>query len=151
VDTDADLVARFGKSIAAVFADAGEPVFRAAERDAVVERCRGSQQVISVGGGAPVDPLSRAALRDGNLVVRLYATPETILRRLREGPTAEERPMVAGSDPLGRIQSLLAARSGAYAIADYCVDTENRTPSEVAQVVLNWLTLFQPWNLVARG
>jgi shikimate kinase len=148
VDTDADLVARFGMSIGNVFREVGEPAFRAAEREAVVERCEGTKQVISVGGGAPVDPVGRAAILDGNVVVRLDATPETILRRLREGPNAEERPMVAGVDPLGRIQSLLAARSAAYAIADYLVDTENRTPAAVALDVLAFLTSSNRFELL---
>jgi shikimate kinase len=138
-DTDSDIVERFGKSIALVFRDDGELVFRAAERDAVVARCAGTRQVISVGGGAPVDPIGAAAIRNGNVVVRLDATPETILRRLRQGPDAEERPMVSGPDPLGRIQSLLCLRSDAYAIADYSVDTESRAPDDVAAEVLCWL------------
>jgi shikimate kinase len=151
VDTDGDIVKRFGKSIAQVFRDVGEPTFRAAERDAVVTRCRGAHQVISVGGGAPVDPVGRAAICDGNIVVRLDATPETILRRLREGPNAEERPMVAGPDPLGRIRSLLGARSDAYAIADFSVDTENRAPDVVVDDVLGWLETSNRREPVAGG
>ena len=73
-----------------------------------------------------VDQASRSLLRTGNLVVRLDATPETILARLRSGPNAEERPMIAGENPLARITSLLASRAEAYAIADLAVPTEDR-------------------------
>jgi shikimate kinase len=139
VDTDQHLVARFGKSIAAVFREEGEPAFRAAECDAVTRACAGTRQVVSVGGGAPVDPIGRRAMLDRNIIVRLDATPETILRRLREGPNAEERPMVAGIDPLARIRSLLQARTEAYAIADLVVDTENREPDDVVNQILGWL------------
>lgn len=132
VDTDDLLVRRFGKTIAEVFRDDGEAVFRAAEREAVAAVCAGVHQVISLGGGAPVDPISRKIIRDRNWVVRLQASPETILHRLRTGAGAEERPMLAGSDPLGRIRSLLAAREEAYSIADVVVNTEERSVEEVA-------------------
>jgi shikimate kinase len=139
VDTDEQIVATFGKSIAAVFREDGETTFRAVERDAVIRACRGARQVISVGGGAPVDPVGRHAMRDGNVIVRLHATPETIFLRLRQGQNAEERPMVAGADPLSRIRSLLQARTEAYGIADVSVDTEGCAPEEVANQICDWL------------
>lgn len=139
VDTDDLIVEQFGKSIAAVFRDRGEAAFRAAEREAVIRACNGEHRVISLGGGAPVDPDSRARIRNGNWIVRLEASPETILRRLRASPSAEERPMLAGSDPLGRIRSLLAARTDAYAIANVSVNTESGTAEDVAAAVLEKL------------
>lgn len=126
-DTDQAIVDRFGRSIASVFRDDGELVFRAAERDAVADACDGTERVISVGGGAPVDPVNRELLRAGNLVIRLDASPETILHRLRHGPNAEERPMVAGDDPLPRIRALLASRTEAYSLAQLIVPTEGRS------------------------
>lgn len=136
VDTDQLIVQRFGRSIAEVFRDEGEAVFRAVEREVVAACCRGSRQVVSLGGGAPVDPTNRAAIRRGNVVVRLAASPETILARLRGSPGAEERPLLAGADPLGKIRTLLAERETAYAIADLTIDTEERSPAEVAELIL---------------
>ncbi len=135
VDTDEAIVRRFGKSIAAIFREEGEAAFRAAERDVVALACADARQVISVGGGAPVDRGNRARLLDGNLVVRLEASPETILARLRAASGAEERPLLAGDDPLSRIRSLRAARVEAYAIAHHVVETEGRTPPDVAREV----------------
>ncbi len=139
VDTDQIVVSQFGKSIADVFRDSGEEVFRAAERAVVADACAGRRQVISLGGGVPVDPRNREHLGNRNLVVRLDATPDTILARLRHGPNAEERPMIAGSDPLARITRLLSSRQDAYSVANFRVDTNGRSPSEVAEDVLAWL------------
>lgn len=138
IDTDELIVGRFGKSIAEVFRDHGETAFRAAEREMVATACAGRRQIISLGGGAPVDEPSRERIRDGNLVVRLEASPEVILDRLRHGPGAEDRPMLAGPDPLGRIRSLLDARIEAYAIADLVVNTEGRSVEDVAADILEW-------------
>ena len=135
-DTDDMIVARFGRSIAAVFRDEGEAAFRAAEKDAVRAACGGSRRVISVGGGAVVDQANRSVLAAGNVVVRLDANPETILSRLRRGVNAEERPMIAGADPLARIKALLANRAEAYAAADIVVSTDDRSiPAIVNDIV----------------
>ncbi len=139
VDTDALLVGHFGKSIAEVFRRDGEATFRAAERETVARVCAGVGQVISVGGGAPVDPVSRRLMRDRNWIVRLEASPETILCRLRAAPGTEERPLLAGAEPLERIRSLLAAREDAYAIADIVVSTDEHTVDEVAARILESL------------
>ncbi|MGH2458490.1 MAG: shikimate kinase [Chloroflexota bacterium] len=139
IDTDDLIVERFGKAIGAVFRDQGEAAFRAAERDAVAIACAGARRVISLGGGAPVDPDNRARLGDRNLVVRLDALPETIFDRLTRGRSGEERPMLAGADPLARIRALLEARTEAYAIADLTVDTEGRTTDDVVGTILQWL------------
>jgi shikimate kinase len=135
VDTDQRIVERFGKSIAAIFRDDGEAVFRAAEREEVARACAETRRVISVGGGSIVDPATRDVVSAGNRVVRLDASPETILERLRASPGAEERPMLAGTDPLGRIRSLLAARSGAYAVAHVAIDTQDREPFEIVDEI----------------
>lgn len=142
VDVDQEIVGYFGWSIAAIFAREGEAAFRQVERSMVERACEGRRQVLSLGGGATVDPISRALVRDGNLVVRLEASPETILTRLRHGPGAEERPMLQTAEPLARIRSLLAARSEAYAIAHRSIDTDGRSPREVADEVAR---LVEDW------
>ena len=135
VDVDERIVRHFGKPIAAVFGEAGEAAFRTVERTAVEQACAGRHQVISLGAGAVVDPTTRQSVRAGNRIARLEACPETILARLRSNPGAEERPMLAAADPLARIRDLLAARAEAYAIADIAVDTEGRTPEEIADEI----------------
>ncbi|HEX5417979.1 MAG TPA: shikimate kinase [Chloroflexota bacterium] len=135
VDTDARIVARFGVPIARLFAERGEAAFRAAEREAVAAVCAERHRVISLGGGAPVDEANRTVIAEGNLVVRLEASPEELLRRLRaQGPT-EERPLLNAPDPLERIRGLLDARRDAYAIADVVVNTEGLSPEEVAEAI----------------
>jgi len=151
VDTDTVLVERFGKPIGEVFRQDGELVFRKAEREAVIEACRGARRVISVGGGAPVDLASRGAMTDQNYVVRLDATPETLLRRLRGTANAEERPMLAGTNPLGRIQQLLRDRDEVYAIAALAVDTECQAPADIATEILGRLRSWLPVGSLAAS
>jgi shikimate kinase len=125
VDTDARLVERFGCPIGDYFRTHGEAAFRAAETEEVAWACTGERQVVSVGGGAPVRSENWAALQRGNLVVRLNASLDTIWRRLTEAPGAEERPMLSGDDPRGRMAQLLSERAEVYGRAHITVDTDD--------------------------
>jgi shikimate kinase / 3-dehydroquinate synthase len=131
VDTDERLVARFGTSIGDYFRARGEAAFREAESDAVAQACRDRDQVVSLGGGAIARPDNLAAARDGNLLVYLKASPETIWRRLTASPGADERPMLAGDDPRARIAGLLSEREPLYAQADLTIETDVRTVEQI--------------------
>src|SRR5258708_15535159 len=63
VDTDQLVEREAGKSVAAIFADDGEPAFRARERDAVATAAARRDAVIAVGGGAVLDATNVARLR----------------------------------------------------------------------------------------
>ena len=93
-----------------------------------------------------MDLENRQRILDKNFIVCLGAAPETILQRLRTGPGAEKRPMLAGEDPLGRIRRLLEARREAYEIADVTIDTEGRTPADVSDAVLKAVENSRGWT-----
>ena len=138
VDTDSLVEQAAGRAIADIFARDGEPRFRELEAEAVRQACARPNAVVSVGGGATLRPDSRRLLADGGFVVCLEARPETVLQRLREGE-AEERPLLAGANPLSRIRDLKAARQSLYALADHTVHTDGLTPEDVAaEVVRAW-------------
>jgi shikimate kinase/3-dehydroquinate synthase len=120
-DMDEELERDFGRTIPEVFAQHGESVFRAAERAHLVRATAQDRVVVATGGGAAVDPTAWSADllgRAGTLVVALDADPETMIDRLRqqqaEQGAAVERPMIAGSDPRGRMEDLKARRQDAY-------------------------------------
>jgi shikimate kinase len=149
VDTDDELVRRFGKPIHRVFGEDGESAFRAAEREVVALTARQRRLVVSLGGGAFVDPETRG-LVGRHRVVRLAASPEEIVRRLASDQ-AEVRPLLAAPDPLGRIRDLLARREPVYAQAGLTVDTEGLTPEEVVTQILEWLSRPREDVTLVRG
>ena len=146
VDADEVIVKRAGKSIEQIFADEGEAAFRALEREVIAELCSDKGQIISAGGGAFVDPDNRRAMLAGGMVFCLQARPETIYQRLKADNDSGQavRPLLAGVDPLGRIRELLATRAEAYSQAHHCIDTDELTPEEVAERVMNLLRAEAP-------
>jgi shikimate kinase len=135
VDTDTLVEAAAGRSVSAIFAEEGEPAFRAREREAVAHACGLTATVVAVGGGALLDPENRGRLLAAGPVVCLRASPRELVRRLG---TARDRPLLnrdgsaSEQDRLARIESLLAERTPVYALATHAVDTDGLSPDEVA-------------------
>jgi len=140
LDTDHVIEARAGASISEIFAQQGELAFREWERRIVQELTRRQKTVIATGGGLPANPENLASLKTHALVVCLWATPETIYARVRENT---HRPLLQGPDPLAKIRELLAAREPYYRQADVLVNTELRSPREVASQVVHQFHMAQ--------
>lgn len=133
VDTDELIVNAAGKSIADIFAQQGEAVFRALEHEIIKGLASRTRSVISTGGGVPVNPDNLASLKSHSLVVCLWASPEKIWENVRG---QSHRPLLLNTpDPLAKIRELLAARAPFYKQADVLVNTEWRSVREVAQQV----------------
>lgn len=136
VDTDKLIESRHGKSIPQIFAQEGEPAFRALEHALCEEIGTWKQTVISTGGGIVVDPENRAALINAGLVVCLDAPPDEIAKRLLAADQPE-RPMLAGGDPAQRIAELMATREVAYHALPHRINTVGITPNHIADQIVN--------------
>ena len=130
-DTDADLVAAEGRSIADIFVDDGEEHFRALEAKAVADALAGHDGVLALGGGAVLDPATRDLLT-GHRVVFLRVGLSEAVKRVGLG---SGRPLLLGN-VRGRIKALLDERTPLYeSVASLVVDTDGKTPEDVAREV----------------
>jgi shikimate kinase len=138
VDTDELVVARAGKSIAAIFADDGEAAFRRLEKAVIIEVAHQPTTVISVGGGAVMDQANIDNLRATATLVWLTAPAEVLWQRIEADPaTASTRPPLTNEAGLVEMQQLLAQRSPLYEQAsDLTIDTTQRTPPAVAEAIV---------------
>jgi|TARA_B110000438_G_scaffold291359_1_gene328207 shikimate kinase len=128
IDSDTAIEAAEGRRIRKIFETDGEDCFREQERKFLVEGHPTSGQVVACGGGLPI-PEGRGELLSGlGVVVCLFASVETILRRTS---TNNRRPLLDGEDPEGRIRKLLAVREPVYMSCGIGVSAEGRTLDEV--------------------
>ena len=138
VDADDVIVSRAGKPNAGIFRDSGEDAFRELERAVIRDLCRESGRIIAAGGGSFIDDESRRTMLDCGTVFYLSASPETIYWRVTKGnPNAPARPLLGGGNPLQRIEELLAQRASAYSQAHHAVNTDELSPDQVAEAILN--------------
>jgi len=131
VDTDKRIVAEHGP-IADIFAEHGEPHFRALERTAVAAALR-EPAVVSLGGGAVLDPRTRDDLA-GLPVVQLTTSAEAVAERITDG----KRPLLAGGTAAW--SALVAARQPIYdALASLTIDTSATPLVSVAAEIADWV------------
>ncbi|WP_019066390.1 shikimate kinase [Streptomyces hokutonensis] len=136
-DTDDDIVAAEGRSIAEIFVDEGEPVFRAIEKRAVAGALGEHDGVLALGGGSILDEDTRALLAAHRVVYLSMDVDEAVKRT---GLNAA-RPLLA-INPRKQWRELMEARRHLYAeVAQAVVPTDGRTPEEVTQAVLDALEL----------
>jgi len=143
VDIDDEIVQLCGKPVPEIFTCDGEERFRELESKVLQRVCQGSRLVIATGGGAVMSAANREMMMEGGVVVCLEAKPATIYMRLlkdAEDPKNQEvRPLLAGPEPLKRIEWLKGFRQPYYDLADWTVHTDNLTLDEVAEeVMLGW-------------
>lgn len=132
-EMDAIIEERAGKKISAIFAEDGEPAFRAMERELVRELAGEEGQVIAAGGGIVLQPENIRDFERNGVVVCLRATPEEILDRVRAD---QHRPLLEEGEKAQRIRELLEQRKPLYDAVPHQVDTTGHTPEQVADAVL---------------
>jgi shikimate kinase len=132
VDTDDVVEARAGRTIPEIFVEDGEPTFRDLERAAAVDVLASADGVVSLGGGAVMDPRTEADLA-GHSVVFLDVGIADAARRVGFG---HGRPLL-GINPRAQWTRLMQDRRAVYErVADFVVDTAGRGPDEVADDIV---------------
>ncbi|HZI22272.1 MAG TPA: shikimate kinase [Gemmatimonadales bacterium] len=142
VDVDAILARREGKAITLIFAEKGEGAFREMERKEMESALAGEPAVISPGGGWAAQPGVIDDARARALVVYLSTRPETAAQRAAPEGT---RPLLTGEDPVARMRQLLKEREQFYRNAHAQVETDRRTPPQVASEVVRLAQSSAGW------
>jgi shikimate kinase len=134
-DIDHEIELRQGRSIAEIFLQDGEGVFRDLETETIRERVleieAGNPCVVALGGGAFVQPRNWELIQNNGVAVWLDCALETVRKRLGEDTT---RPLAA--DKGDALQALYEDRRPLYARADFRVDVDTAELSEIVRKIL---------------
>jgi shikimate kinase len=142
-DTDHEIEAAAGASIEQIFEKYGEAEFRKGEKR-VIERLLGEPlQVMATGGGAFMDPETRALIQERAISIWLRASVETLLERTSK---RQNRPLLKQGNPRDVLQSLMAEREPVYTGADIVIDSDERPTEETVDRVLKALADFMGKN-----
>lgn len=141
-DTDQMIEEKYHRTINSIFANEGEAFFRDLETKTVKELMKGpDHQVISAGGGLPVQPGNVALLKQLGQVVYLKASKETILERL-SGDTS--RPLIAGDNLEEKVDTLLRLREPLYEEASHlAVITDRRNIDDIVAEIIRRTGVIQ--------
>ncbi len=126
-DADAEIERAANATIAEIFAEQGEPFFRAREREVIKRLLANPVHVLATGGGAFMDPATRALLRERAITIWLRAGLDVMLARVMR---RNNRPLLNVGEPREVLERLMAERYPVYAEADITVDSVDG-PAEV--------------------
>ena len=115
VDLDDEVRSDAGVGIPELWEDEGESGFRRRETAVLHAAASGPAAVIAAGGGAVLDHGNVATMQRSGFVIWLDVAPEILIERIVTGSSG--RPLLAGTDPPGRIHAITAERRARYQAA----------------------------------
>lgn len=137
LDSDIEIERRTGATIPLIFELEGEAGFRARERAMIDELTQRDEIVLATGGGAVLDPATRANLQQRGIVVYVRASIEQLYIRTAKD---HHRPLLNTADPKTKLLELMQTRAPLYeGIANLILDTDGHTPKWIVRKILEYV------------
>ncbi len=138
IDTDQTIEKRQGETIKEMVSRGGWDLFRRKEEDVLLEMAGSKNKVIATGGGSVMHENAWAKLRQNALAVLLTADVKTICRRLAADSDLDDlRPALTEMGTMDEIAMVLDERQPLYEkSSDLIINTEGKTPEEVAEFIV---------------
>lgn len=127
---------RRGRTIPELFAEFGEEHFREGERKVIARLLSDGPKVLATGGGAMMDPQTRANIAASGVSVWLRAELDVLMKRVRR---RSNRPLLQTEDPEAVMRDLLNKRNPVYATADITVESRNTPHGVVVAEIIDAL------------
>jgi shikimate kinase len=136
IDADAEIEKAAGMSVSDIFAIRGEAEFRAGEARVIARLLESGPQVLATGGGAFVNPETRAAVAAKGISIWLKADFDVLLKRIRR---RHDRPLLKTDDPGATLRKLMQERDPIYALADLTVQSRDVLHDKIVDEIVSAL------------
>ena len=133
-DTDELIELGAQKPIKKIFEDHGEDFFRRLESRIIEKLSIQSDEIISTGGGAVINPVNIENLKKNGLIFHLYAPAEELYERIKNFD--DKRPLLGNKAPIDLVNRLLESRKELYNLAHFKIDTQGKTAEKVADEII---------------
>ncbi len=130
IDADMEIESAAGMTIPEIFEKHGEPYFRAGEARVIARLLDNGPQVLATGGGAVMDPQTRALFGQKGISIWLKADIDVLLKRTKR---RNDRPLVE------RIKDLLPTREPFYAQADIIIQSRDEPHDTIIDEIMGEL------------
>jgi shikimate kinase len=132
-DSDPEIEAAAGETIEEIFANRGEQIFRDGERRVIARLLAQPVHVLATGGGAFMDPMTRALIGRLGVSLWLRADLDTLVARVLR---RNDRPLLKRGDPREILAGLIERRHPIYAEANLTVDSGAGSPEVTVNRVI---------------
>ena len=138
-DADDAIEEAAGRTIPEIFAERGEAAFREGERKVIARLLDKPPHVLATGGGAFMDPGTRAKIKDGAISIWLRAELDVLLKRTAR---RSNRPLLNQGNRRQVMEELMAKRYPVYAEADITVDSADLPADVTVDRVMSALSAY---------
>jgi shikimate kinase len=132
-DSDHEIETAAGETIEEIFRNRGEAVFRDGERRVIARLLKQPPHVLATGGGAFMDPATRAAIARHGVSVWLRADLDVLVARVSR---RNNRPLLQRSNPRAVLAELIERRHPIYAEADIVIDSSEGSAEQTTMRVI---------------
>ena len=132
-DSDNEIETAAGETIEEIFRNRGEAVFRDGERRVIARLLEQTPHILATGGGAFMDPATRAVIRQRGVSVWLRADLDLLVARVSR---RNNRPLLQRSDPRSVLAELIERRHPVYAEADIAIDSGEGSAEQTTMRVI---------------
>jgi shikimate kinase len=136
VDADIEIEKAAGMTITDIFALRGEAEFRSGEARVILRLLEGGPQVLSTGGGAFMNPDTRAAIAAKGISIWLHAELDVLMKRVRR---RQDRPLLKTNDPAATLRKLIEERYPTYALADLTIESRDVPHDRIVDEIIGAL------------
>jgi shikimate kinase len=133
VDADIEIEKAAGMSISDIFGSRGEPEFRSGEARVIARLLESGPQVLATGGGAFMNPDTRALIGVKAISVWLKAEFDVLMRRIRR---RQDRPLLKTDDPAATLRHLIDERYPTYQAADLTVQSREVPHDRIVEEIV---------------
>jgi len=133
VDSDDEIAAAAGCSIADIFSIHGESIFRDLEARVIMRLLAGEKRVLATGGGAWMQPDIRKVITEAATSVWLRADLDVLTRRVER---RNHRPLLETGDKRSILRKLMTDRYPVYEEADVIVDSGDGPQEQVVKTII---------------
>lgn len=141
-DSDKEIEAHAGATVAWIFDKEGEAGFRKREEQAIANLSKLKNVVVATGGGAILSAHNRALLMERGTVIYLQVSLRRQLARVGRG---RSRPLLNSPNPMEILKALQAKRESLYQkTAHMTFDTDNFSAAIIVKQIISHLQADKP-------
>ncbi|MGC9954436.1 MAG: shikimate kinase [Rhizomicrobium sp.] len=132
-DADGEVEHAAGCTVEEIFARYGESAFRDCERKVIDRLLAEPPHVLATGGGAFIDPETRARMKDSAVSIWIKASVDVLLTRVQR---KDDRPLLKTGKPREVLERLLQERESIYAEADLIIESESGPHTDTVERIV---------------
>jgi shikimate kinase len=140
-DADAEIEEAAGETIPEIFERHGEAAFRTGERRVIARLLGGEPHILATGGGAYMDPVTRANIAARGISIWLKADLDVLMKRVGK---RGDRPLLQTGDPRATMKRLMDQRYPVYAQADITIESLEGPHDAVVEEIIEKLKEYCP-------